>query len=164
MVDDNSLSYYLTGYSRYKGSGDDFTCNSIKLTRIKDCRITNIPADDTDIFKIQKILEKFGAARVIRNLEPKNIMKSEIHLTEYGYEILFLKRLNYQRPLPIKEPELVVAENGKKFYRLFFDCSFDLLIDYFLKFGHHAEIISPDRLKNMVKEKLSEYSEVLKKY
>ena len=164
MVDDNSLSYYLTGYSRYKGSDDEFTCNPIKLTRIKDCRITNIPADDTDIFKIQKILEKFGAARVIKNLEPKNIMKSEIHLTKCGYETLFLKRLSYQRPLPIKEPELAVAENGKKFYRLFFDCSFDLLIDYFLRFGHHAEIISPDEFREKMKKRLAEIGEALELY
>ena len=164
MVDDNSLSYYLTGYSRYKGSDHEFTCNPIKLTRIKDCRITNIPADDTDIFKIQKILEKFGAARVIKNLEPKNIMKSEIHLTKCGYETLFLKRLSYQRPLPIKEPELAVAENGKKFYRLFFDCSFDLLIDYFLRFGHHAEIISPDEFREKMKKRLAEIGEALELY
>lgn len=143
-TDENTLSNYLIGYSRPKGSKDEFDGHSFKLSRIEKCRSSH--KDSVLSFKEIKILkeisEKFGSAYIVRNLAKKDIEKTIIRLTEKGYENLYLRIIAHQRPIPISEPVLIDID-GKVFYDLTFDCSHQQIRNYFFSFGAEAEVIFP---------------------
>ena len=147
-IDDNSFSYYLIGYSRNKGSDDAFRCATIRLDRIISCTSTGkmFSFDRTETEAIDRLYTFFGAAYIPCHFDPSKdeIKPSVVQLTKYGYEVLFLDRISYQRPIPCKEPEKI-EENGKiKYYRLTFQCSHRQIQNYFFAFGKEAFVIQPD--------------------
>ncbi len=147
-IDDNSGSYYLIGYSRSKGSNEDFSCHSFKLCRIKDCTLTYEEFKVTGNQKsaTNSILEKFGLAYMQDNLAKSDIKKTVVHLTRKGFHLLYLKLISHQRPVPISEPKCISID-GKDFYELTFDCSYNQIRNYFFSFGADAEIISPSSVR-----------------
>lgn len=161
-VDENTLSYYLMGYSRYSGSNDEFEYYSIKLSRIENCWSEHKPSclSAKDIRTARKINEKFGSAYIVNNLTEYEIKETVVMLTKKGYLNLYLKIISRQRPLPIKEPELT-KKDGKEYYKLTFDCSHQQIRNYFFSFGNEAEIISPDSLRNQF---ITDYEKAIKRY
>lgn len=161
-IDDNSLSYYLIGYSRDKGSRDAFGYYSLKLSRIKECRSKHREFNLTN--KEQKaakeILEKFGAAYVTKNLTSNQIEKAVVRLTEKGYKSLYLKIIAHQRPIPMSEPKVVLI-NNMQYYELEFDCSHQQIRNYFFSFGMEAEVISPQSLRENFSR---EYQKAIEQY
>ena len=139
-VDRNVLSYYAAGYSRPFGSAEHFTCHSNKLIRITEC----IPSGGQfgltakEEARIKKLCGHFGPAYLM-DIDPYDIKTTRVTLTEYGYKQLFLRIVSHQRPLPIKEPEEIITEDGNKFYVLYFDCSHNQLRNYFSAFGENAK-------------------------
>lgn len=165
-IDDNSLSYYLIGYSRERGSNNEFECYSNKLCRIKECYIRNIEytLSFSEKNNAEKLLEKFGAAYMFKNRSIKEIERSVIRLTEKGYNDLYLRIIAHQRPIPIDEPNEIII-NGTKFYELEFDCSSDQIKNYFFSFGKEAIAISPHDLKesfiNRYRDAMENYGDTL---
>lgn len=161
-IDENTLSYYLIGYSRLKGSGGDFESHSFKMSRIKECRSKHKEAQLTysEIKTIKEINEKFGSAYIARNLIKKDIEKTIVRLTKNGYENLYLRIISHQRPIPIKEPQQIDV-NDESFYELVFDCSYQQIKNYFFSFGAEAEVISPLWLR---KRFMNEYKQSLEIY
>ena len=161
-VDDNSGSYYLIGYSRLKGSNDKYGCHSLKLSRIKKCSNKHQESDLTSKEKntASAILEKFGIAYMQHNLTKYEIEKTVVRLTKRGYQHLYLRIISHQRPFPISEP-VEVSINGKTFYKLTFDCSYNQIRNYFFSFGADAEIISPPSLRKWF---INDYQNALKTY
>lgn len=161
-IDDNSLSYYLIGYSRERGSDNEFECYSNKLCRIKECYIRNIEytLSFSEKNNAEKLLEKFGAAYMFKNRSIKEIERSVIRLTEKGYNDLYLRIIAHQRPIPIDEPKEIII-NGTKFYELEFDCSFDQIKNYFFSFGKEAIAISPPDLKESF---INRYRDAMENY
>ncbi len=161
-VDENTRSYYLIGFSRLKRSEDEFMCHSFKLSRIKDCKSRHKESilSSKDINTAKDIREKFGSAYMMRNLTKKDIEKTVVRLSEYGYENLFLKRISHQRPIPITEPKKI-EENSKKFYDLTFDCSHQQIRNYFFSFGAEAEILFPLSVRERF---IRDYQEAIKRY
>lgn len=147
-IDDNSGSYYLIGYSRSKGSNEEFSCHSSKLSRIKKCTLKYEESELTGKQKstINTILEKFGPAYMQKNLSKSEIEKTVVRLTWKGFHLLYLKWISHQRPVPISEPKCISID-GKEFYELTFDCSYNQIRNYFFSFGADAEIISPSTLR-----------------
>ena len=161
-IDENTLSYYLIGYSRLKGSGGDFESHSFKMSRIKECRSKHKEAQLTysEIKTIKEINEKFGSAYIARNLIKKDIEKTIVRLTKNGYENLYLRIISHQRPIPIKEPQQIDV-NDESIYELVFDCSYQQIKNYFFSFGAEAEVISPLWLR---KRFMNEYKQSLEIY
>jgi len=161
-IDENTLSYYLIGYSRSKGSECDFESHSFKLSRIKECRSKHKEStlSYTEIKTIKEINDKFGSAYIARNLVKKNIEKTIVRLTKKGYENLYLKIISYQRPIPITSP-MQVRLNGEEYYDLTFDCSYQHIRNYFFSFGAEAEVISPLSLREMF---MNDYKKSLERY
>lgn len=161
-IDENTLSYYLIGYSRTKGTEKEFESHSFKLSRIKKCRSCHKESElfPKEIKLIKEINEKFGSAYIIGNLAKNDIEKTVVRLTKKGYEKLYLRVIAYQRPIPIAEPKPIDI-GGKMFYDLTFDCSHQQIRNYFFSFGVEAEIISPIELR---KKFADEYKNVITHY
>ncbi|MBQ8927900.1 MAG: WYL domain-containing protein [Oscillospiraceae bacterium] len=161
-IDENTLSYYLIGYSRLKGSIGDFESHSFKLSRIKECRSKHKEArlSYTEIKTIKEINDKFGSAYIARNLVKKDIEKTIVRLTKKGYENLYLKTISHQRPVPITLPKQIVL-NGEEYFELTFDCSFQHIRNYFFSFGAEAEVISPLWLRELF---MNDYRKALEIY
>ena len=161
-ADENTLSYYLIGFSKPKGSGNEFECHSFKLSRIKECRSRH--KESTLSLKEAKtakdISEKFGSAYMAKNLTKKDIEKTVVRLTKKGYDSLYLRIIAHQRPIPIAEPEIVEID-GEQFFNLIFDCSHQQIRNYFFSFGAEAEIISPLSLRERF---AIEYKNALNRY
>ena len=163
IIDENTLSYYLIGYSRLKGSSGDFESHSFKLSRIKECRSKHKEAilSCTEIKTIKDINDKFGSAYIPRNLIKKDIEKTIVRLTKNGYENLYLRIISHQRPIPVTPPKEISLE-GEDYYDLTFDCSYQHIRNYFFSFGAEAEVISPlwlrDRFMNDYKKSIERYS------
>ncbi len=163
IIDENTLSYYLIGYSRLKGSSGDFESHSFKLSRIIECRSKHKAAklSDTEIKTIKDINDKFGSAYIPRNLIKKDIEKTIVRLTKNGYENLYLRIISHQRPIPVTPPKQISLE-GEDYYDLTFDCSYQHIRNYFFSFGAEAEVISPlwlrDRFMNDYKKSIERYS------
>ena len=161
-IDENTLSYYLIGYSRSKGSEDDFESHSFKMSRIKECRSKHkeAPLSYTEIKTIKEINDKFGSAYIARNLEKKDIEKTIVRLTKNGYENLYLRIISHQRPIPVTSPKQISLE-GKDYYDLTFDCSYQHIRNYFFSFGAEAEVITPlwlrERFMNDYKRSIERY-------
>ncbi|MGN0623118.1 MAG: WYL domain-containing protein, partial [Oscillospiraceae bacterium] len=147
-IDENSLSYYLVGYSRPKGSENEYEGHSFKLSRIEACRSKHKESilSYTETRLLKEIIEKFGSAYIVGNLAKKDIEKTTVRLSERGYKTLFLKVIAHQRPIPITEPQLINI-NDEEFYDLTFDCSHQQIKNYFFSFGAEAEIRSPEWLR-----------------
>lgn len=161
-VDENTHSYYLIGFSRPKRSEDEFMCYPFKLNHIKECKSKHKESilSSKNINMAKDIREKFGSAYMMKNLTKKDIEKMVVRLSENGYENLFLKKISYQRSIPITEPKKI-EENNKKFYELTFDCSHQQIRNYFFSFGAEAEILSP----LSVREKfIKDYQKAIKLY
>ena len=161
-VDDNSGANYLIGYSRPKAGDEEYECHSLKLSRIKHCisKHKAFSLSGKEIHSAKEICEKFGCAYIARNLTKRDIEKSVVRLTKYGYEMLYLKIIAHQRPIPNSEPKLIQIDDNV-FFELEFDCSYNQIRNYFFSFGTHAEILSPVRLR----EKFSnEYKEATEHY
>lgn len=162
-IDENTLSYYLIGYSRLKGSGDDFESHSFKLSRIKECRSKHKEAQlsYTEIKTIKEINDKFGSAYIARNLVKKDIEKTIVRLTKNGYENLYLRIISHQRPIPVTPPKQLSLK-GEDYYDLTFDCSYQHIRNYFFSFGAEAEVITPlwlrERFMNDYKKSIERYS------
>lgn len=163
IIDENTLSYYLIGYSRLKGSSGDFESHSFKLSRIKECRSKHKEAilSYTEIKTIKEINDRFGSAYIARNLIKKDIEKTIVRLTKKGYENLYLRLISHQRPIPVTSPKQISLE-GENFYDLTFDCSYQQIIHYFFSFGAEAEVISPlwlkEKFMNDYKKSIERYS------
>ena len=162
VIDENTLSYYLIGYSRIKGSDCDFASRSFKLSRIKECRSKHKESllSYAEIKTIKEINEKFGSAYIARNLEKKNIEETIVRLTKNGYENLYLKKVSHQRPIPISAPKQINL-NDEEYYDLTFDCSHYHIENYFFSFGAEAEIIYPLKLREMF---ANDYKKALERY
>lgn len=106
-TDDNSLAYYLVGYSRAKGGNNQFEAKSIKLSRIKWCASNNTSSSlsSEDENTLKKLLDKFGPAHVGNRNDNEIIIVS---LTNNGYEKYYSKLINHNRPLPCAEPEFIM--------------------------------------------------------
>ncbi len=163
-IDDNSYSYYLVGYSRKRGSDDEFEIHPIKLNRIRKCKLNykEFVLTSKNKSTAQKMLEKFGSAYIVSDLDEKNIKPIVVRLTEYGYKQLFLKFITHQRPIPISQPEQIVIDDNR-YYDLRFDCSEGQIHNYFFSFGEDAEIIEPEFLRNKFFEKFQAAVEHYKK-
>ncbi len=161
-IDENTLSYYLIGYSRLKGSESDFESHSFKLSRIKECRSKHkeTKLSYAEIKTIKEINDKFGSAYIARNLVKKDIEKTIVRLTKNGYENLYLRIVSHQRPIPITSPKQI-SLNGDDYYDLTFDCSYQHIRNYFFSFGSEAEIISPLLLREMF---INDYKRSLERY
>lgn len=161
-IDDNSLSYYLIGYSRERESDSEFECYSNKLCRIKECYIRNIEytLSLSEKNNAEKLLEKIGAAYMFKSRSIKETENSVIRLTERGYNDLYLRIIAHQRPIPINEPEEIII-NGTKFYELKFDCSSDQIKNYFFSFGKEAIAISPPDLREIF---INKYRDAIENY
>lgn len=161
-VDENSMSYYLIGYSRPRYADTDFELHSYKLSRISSCssRHTEFNLLFKEIKNAKEISEKFGAAYMVSNLNKNEIENTVVRLTKKGYMKLYLKTISRQRPIPVSEPTEVV-HNGKKYYELVFDCSHRQIRNYFFSFGKEAEIISPKSLRD---EFIKDYKEAYEQY
>lgn len=159
-VDDNSGSYYLIGYSRPKAGDKEYECHSFKLSRIRHCisKHREFILSGKEISSAKEICEKFGCAYMARNLTKRDIEKSVVRLTGYGYEFLFLKIIAHQRPIPVSEPKLIQID-GNDFYELEFDCSYNQIRNYFFHFGADAEIISPVWLRERFSNEYKKASE-----
>lgn len=161
-IDENTLSYYLIGYSRPKGSGGDFESHSFKLSRIKECRSKHKEAQlsYTEIKTIKEINDKFGSAYIARNLVKKDIEKTIVRLTKNGYENLYLRIISHQRPIPVTPPKQLSLK-GEDYYDLTFDCSYQHIRNYFFSFGAEAEVITPlwlrERFMNDYKKSIERY-------
>ncbi len=157
-VDDNSLSYYLMCYSRTDESREDYTCHSIKLTRIKKCRDSGYEfthsKDEEQM--IQNLKVKFGSAYMPGKLSYNKIRKTKIRLTTYGFEELFLKIKVHQRPLPLS----VTGPDEKGDYELEFDCSFSQISNYFFSFGKEAEVSEPESVRKWFADRYREAAEL----
>lgn len=134
IIDENTLSYYLIGYSRLKGSSGDFESHSFKLSRIKECRSKHKEAilSYTEIKTIKEINDKFGSAYIPRNLIKKDIEKTIVRLTKNGYENPYLRIISHQRPIPVTPPKQISLE-GEDYYDLTFDCSYQHIRNYFFR-------------------------------
>lgn len=163
IIDENTLSYYLIGYSRLKGSSGDFESHSFKLSRIKECRSKHKEAilSYTEIKTIKEINDKFGSAYIPRNLIKKDIEKTIVRLTKNGYENLYLRIISHQRPIPVTPPKQISLE-GEYYYDLTFDCSYQHIRNYFFSFGAEAEVISSlwlrDKFMNDYKKSMERYN------
>lgn len=163
IIDENTLSYYLIGYSRLKGSSGDFESHSFKLSRIKECRSKHKEAilSYTEIKTIKEINDKFGSAYIPRNLIKKDIEKTIVRLTKNGYENLYLRIISHQRPIPVTPPKQISLE-GEDYYDLTFDCSYQHIKNYFFSFGAEAEVISSlwlrDKFMNDYKKSMERYN------
>ena len=163
IIDENTLSYYLIGYSRLKGSSGDFESHSFKLSRIKECRSKHKEAilSYTEIKTIKEINDKFGSAYIPRNLIKKDIEKTIVRLTKNGYENLYLRIISHQRPIPVTPPKQISLE-GEDYYDLTFDCSYQHIRNYFFSFGAEAEVISSlwlrDKFMNDYKKSMERYN------
>lgn len=158
-MDDNTLSYYVIGYSRPYGSGKPFQCHSNCLSRLAECETTGEEFSLTGVEKrnIRRMYEKFGAAYIHPLLDPDNIRITEVILTQEGYYD-FLKKYSYQRPIPIEKPRELkqselsdedraffgakasAEEKAGSFFSLRFDCSHNQLRYYFRVFGNEVRI------------------------
>ena len=160
-IDENTLSYYLIGYSRLKGSEGPFESRSFKLSRINECRSKHkeFELSYKEIRSLVEINEKFGCAYIVRNLE--EIEKTIVRLSKKGYENLYLRIISHQRPIPVTPPKQISLE-GEDYYDLTFDCSHQHIRNYFFSFGAEAEVISPlwlrDRFMNDYKKSIERYS------
>lgn len=163
-IDDNSYSYYLVGYSRERGSDNEFEIHPIKLNRIRKCKLSHKEFVLTYKNKstAKKLLEKFGSAYIVSDLDEKNIKPIVVRLTEYGYKQLFLKFITHQRPIPISQPEQIVIDDNR-YYDLRFECSEGQIHNYFFSFGKDAKIIDPELLRNKFLEKFQAAVEHYKK-
>lgn len=161
-IDENTLSYYLIGYSRPKGSDCDYESHSFKLSRIKESRSRHKEAtlSYTEIKTIKEINNKFGSAYIARNLVKKDIEKTIVRLTKKGYEDLYLRIISHQRPIPVMSPKRITL-NCEIYYDLTFDCSYQHIKNYFFSYGAEAEIISPLRLREMF---MSDFKKALERY
>lgn len=161
-IDENTLSYYLIGYSRLKGSSGGFESHSFKLSRIKECRSKHKEAilSYTEIKTIKEINDKFGSAYIPRNLIKKDIEKTIVRLTKNGYENLYLRIISHQRPIPVTPPKQISLE-GEDYYDLTFDCSYQHIRNYFFSFGAEAEVISPLWLRERF---MADYKRSLERY
>jgi hypothetical protein len=163
IIDENTLSYYLIGYSRLKGSSGDFESHSFKLSRIKECRSKHKEAilSYTEIKTIKEINDKFGSAYIPRNLIKKDIEKTIVRLTKNGYENLYLRIISHQRPIPVT-PSKQISLEGEDYYDLTFDCSYQHIRNYFFSFGAEAEVISSlwlrDKFMNDYKKSMERYN------
>ena len=149
VVDENSFSYYLMGYSRFKGEDGDFEFHSFNLSRISECRSKHREFLLTcrEENEAKEIYEKFGPAYAISKPSDGKIEKTVVRLTEKGYKSLFLMIIARQRPIPISKP-IAVNIGGKRYYVLEFDCSHRQIHNYFFSYGAEAEIISPEWLRS----------------
>lgn len=162
-IDENTLSYYLVGYSKVKDSIGEFEAFSFKLSRIEECRsnykeaIINIHEEKT----LKKLIDKFGVAYIYTNTSKKREEnnKTIVRLTEDGYKLYF-KIIAYQRPICKCEPKELKKENNV-FYDLTFDCSHEQIRNYFFSFGENAEIIEPEKLRERF---INDYKQALKRY
>lgn len=161
-TDENTLSCYLTGYSRPKSSNDEFEGHSFKLSRIEKCRSTHKESvlSSKEIKILKEISEKFGSAYIVKNLSKNDIEEATVRLTENGYNNLFLKIIAYHRPIPVSEPQPIYID-GQKFYDLIFDCSHQQIRNYFFSFGAEAEIISPSGLREKF---INDYKSAMDRY
>lgn len=161
-MDENTLSNYLIGYSRPKGSNNEFECHSFKLSRIGKCRSCHKESvlSSKEIKTLKDINDKFGSAYIMGNLTKKEIENTVVRLTKNGYENLYLKIIAYHRPIPIIEP-VQISIDDKEFYDLTFDCSHQQIRNYFFSFGAEAEIISPLRLREKF---IREYKTSMERY
>lgn len=161
-VDENTLSYYLIGFSKPKGSEGEFECHSFKLSRIKDCKSKHRESvlSYKEIASAKDISEKFGSAYMARNLTRQEIENTVVWLTEKGYNSLYLKIIAYQRPIPINEPKLI-EKDGNRFFELVFDCSHQQIRNYFFSYGAEVEIICPSSLRETF---INEYKKAIEHY
>lgn len=134
-TDDNSLAYYLVGYSRAKGENNQFEAKSIKLSRIKWCASNNTSSSlsSEDENTLKKLLDKFGPAHV-GNRNDKEIIVS---LTNNGYEKYYSKLINHNRPLPCSEPEFIME------FRYDRSEDYDQMLHYIANFKKKVPIIPP---------------------
>lgn len=161
-VDENSLSYYLIGYSRLLGTDAQFECHSFKLNRIKECRrlYQEFMLTAKEMADARGISEQFGYAYIARNLTAREIEKTVVRLTSKGYNRLFLKIIAHQRPIP-SAPPIRVEVNGEEYFELEFNCSHEQIHTYFFPFGAEAEIISPTRTRERF---IKEYTAAVERY
>lgn len=162
-IDENTLSYYLIGYSRPKGSKDDFESYGFKISRITECRSRHRKFEISykEIIDLKELNDRIGSAYIEKkNLDGKEMEKSVVRLTKKGYEILYLRKISHQRPIPVTAPEKIIL-NGEEFYELTFDCAHYHIRNYFFSFGGEAEIISPESLREMF---MNEFKRSMERY
>lgn len=159
-IDENSFSYYLIGFSREKGSIDEFECYPFKLSRIRKCRSNGkeyMLSIDEVRFANER-MEQYGCAYISERLT--GIENTVVRLTEWGYTNLFLKVVSHQRPIPISTPKPIqIGED--RFFDLEFNCSYAQIRNYFFSFGSEAEIMFPEKLR---KQFIDNYEKALKMY
>ncbi len=162
-IDENTLSYYLIGYSRPKGSKDDFESYGFKISRITECRSRHRKFEISykEIIDLKELNDRIGSAYIEKkNLDGKEMEKSVVRLTKKGYEILYLRKISHQRPIPVTAPEKIIL-NGEEFYELTFDCAHYHIRNYFFSFGGEAEIISPESLRELF---MNEFRRSMERY
>lgn len=154
IMDDNVFSYYVIGYSRPYGSEEAFKCVSNSLSRIVSCQPAGekFSLDSVEIRKIKRLHEQVGAAYIFPGLDPEQIKQTLVILTKKGYEDLFLRKITYQRPIPVTVPEKE-TKDGKIIYKLTFDCSHKQLENYFSAFGEDKLAIRREYADKPMKKK-----------
>lgn len=154
LLDENSASHYLLGYSRKQGSDGLYEGYSFKLSRIKECELTRKQYILTKIEteELKKQYQRFGAAYVYKQTEDDSTII--VRLSKFGYENLYLRIIAHQRPLPANKPEQVIID-GQLYYIMELDCSYEQIRNYFFSFGAEAEILSPNSLRDQFKEELA---------
>lgn len=162
-IDENTLSYYLISYSRSKGSKDEFESYGFKISRIMECRSRHKKFEISykEIIDLKELNDRIGSAYIEKkNLDGKETERSVVRLTKKGYEILYLRKVSHQRPIPVTAPEKIVL-NGEEFYELTFDCAHYHIRNYFFSFGGEAEIISPESLRELF---MNEFRRSMERY
>lgn len=179
-IDDNSLSVYLLGYSRVKVDNtrpketdninhqtnkadecsDTFNIYPIKLSRIEKCSCTHKEASISFLEEkqIKNAITRYGVSYVHETHNNDELIK--VRLSWFGYNIMYLKIINHQRPLPINAPNIVTL-GEKKYYDLTFNCSERQIKNYFLKFGQNAIVLEPESLRQ---EFIEHYRKALDTY
>ncbi len=162
-IDENTLSYYLISYSRPKGSKNEFESYGFKISRITECRSRHRKFEISykEIIDLKEINDRIGSAYIEKkNLDGKETERSVVRLTKKGYEILYLRKISHQRPIPVTSPEKIVL-NGEELYELTFDCAHYHIRNYFFSFGGEAEIVSPPSLRELF---INEFKRSMEKY
>lgn len=119
--------------------------------------LTSLPEiySPADWETFNKLYTVFGAAYIPYSFDISRhkIEYSVVELTKYGYEVLFLDKISYQRPLPCMEPEEIMENGETKLYRLTFECSHRQIQNYFFQFGNEAFIVKPEWINEIFYKK-----------
>lgn len=157
-IDDNSYSYYISGYSKSENQ-ENYKIHATKLCNIRSCN-----AKRGDCFQFTREEEKEINYRLtysgIAYINCK-VEHFKVWLTDEGYFHLFCNTIRHQRPFPIHSHNEVYDDQGNLYFELEFDCSYIQIRNYFFSFGKNAIIVEPTDKKGMLKE---DYEDALNNY